>query len=454
MAKYSELNDDELLDLDKAGFINFDSLASLDAEVPNDVLNALGRDTVEASATQPITSEPAAEVDSGVNSIDAALFPRSTKADERGADLSEGLASAVGDVSSLTGRLISGLAGGVKRLIEGDLSASQQVQAYLDDIGQIRGTEEQNVFLRFIEDVVRDPALILSAFTGGTVGPLVKALQSPAKMATGSVLGKAIPYATSAIKGAVAGVTDVFGQDVMNDYALDEDKIQASDYALGGTVGAVMPFAADRSKKLGDMIHDYMKNASHTKIPAKQFDQIKPKSESFGIGQDAVGYVSPDKTQLKDIVENPGGILTKRFDKDGKLKPDVAEAWGDLPANQPYDEFAKRTIGDLLTSNKPTQAVVDLADKAELKLAPFMNKTVRGFNKAILPPANWGVDFANLVNRPIYGTVNVADMLNKKALNTFAAPLGDMLRTTSYRLPTDATVLRDQFQNEELENGN
>ena len=39
---YSELKDDELVDLDKAGFINFDNMESLDDAVPNEVLEVLG----------------------------------------------------------------------------------------------------------------------------------------------------------------------------------------------------------------------------------------------------------------------------------------------------------------------------------------------------------------------------------------------------------------------------
>jgi hypothetical protein len=373
----------------------------------------------------------------------SAVFPRSIQAIDRGADFSEQLASGLGDSFSLPGRVASGLAGNIKRLIDGDLTAEEQIKANLADIGEIHGTDKQNVVLRFIEDVIRDPALLPSLATGGAVGALSKAPATIRGLQTGEKVAKAIPYATRMAQGSTAGVVDVAAQDYLNDYAMDEDKVTGVDYALGGTVGAAMPFAADKAKVLGDKIYDYMKSVKHTDIPAKQFDRIKPAEENFGIGRDDIGLNRQSANEFgeNELGEYAGDLTGKLLDENRKrVTGNAVLSKQNFPINQPgQKKLDDMTVKDMLDSG-PSQAMVSLAEKGESKLAPFLNKAIRGYNKAVVPAANWGIDIANLVNKPIYGAYNLEQKAAEALINKAAIAPGAMLRNNAYRLPTDATI--------------
>jgi len=60
--KYSELSDNELLDLDKAGFISFDDMSSLDQNIPSDVLEALGYSSDEILTRQNTAEKDALNI--------------------------------------------------------------------------------------------------------------------------------------------------------------------------------------------------------------------------------------------------------------------------------------------------------------------------------------------------------------------------------------------------------
>ena len=412
---------------------------------------------VDTSDTSDVDYSMISEPSDEDKQIATALFPRGVNAAERGANNFEQLAAGLGDSFSLPGRISSGLVGSVKRLIEGDTSAEEQVQAYLADIGNTHGTETQNGVVKFIEDIVRDPALIPSMITGGAVGGLGKAVNTIRGFKASGKLAKALPYLKRAAQGAVAGVTDVAAQDYMNDYAMDEDKIQLSDYALGGTVGAVMPFAADKSKALGDKLYKTMKGVKAVPVPQKQFSQFKPAEETFGIGSNDIGLNTESAKNFGEKMdgeypgEYAGDLTSPLLDENRKLIPGIKI----LPSgkgtyiNQPgSNELANKTLSDMLNEG-PSKAIVDLMEKGEQKYASVMNKGVRGYNKVAEPVVNFDVDFANLVNRPIYGSYNLGKQGVAAGVRGLAMPLSDMLKKSAYRYPIDATILRDQFQDEE-----
>jgi hypothetical protein len=387
--------------------------------------------------------------------VDANLFPRLADATERKASGDEIIASKIGDAASLPGRVVSGLVGSVKRLLEGDLTAEEQVQAYLTDIGQTHGTDKQNVVVNVLEDIIRDPALIPSLVTGGIVGGAGKAIQTLRSFKTADRIAKAIPIATRAAQGSVAGVTDIAVQDALNDYAMDEDKINTSDYALGATGGAVMPFAADKAKKFGDKLYKTMKEAKAVPVPPKQFSQFKPAQESFGIGADDIGLKGkeglPDNWREQSELLDDYSPTEPMIDKDGILNKKVSSApdWvGDIEEFKPgSNELVDKTLSDMLKQS-PSKIFVDLAEIGESKMAPFLNKTVRGYNTVAEPVVNFGVDMANLINKPLYGGYNLEQKGAAASVRGLAAPMSDMLKNSAYRLPTDLTILKENIEEE------
>ena len=60
--KYSELSDNELLDLDKAKFISIDDMSSLDQNIPSDVLEALGYSSDEILTRQNTAEKDALNI--------------------------------------------------------------------------------------------------------------------------------------------------------------------------------------------------------------------------------------------------------------------------------------------------------------------------------------------------------------------------------------------------------
>lgn len=397
--------------------------------------------------------------------IKESMFPRYTKGIEEGRDVinpvdiesgeigsflpgvsNKQLAAAFGDMFSLSGRVASGLAGNIKRLIEGDLTAEEMIKANLEDIGQTHGTDTQNVVLKFVEDYIRDPALLPSLATGGAVGALTKPVEAIRKFKGATKLANTLPYLKRGAQGAAAGVADVGVQDYMNDYAMDEDRIQLSDYALGGTVGAVMPGLADKSKALGEKVYNVMKGAKAVPVPPKQFSQFKPAQEDFGIGADDIGF-NKDVKMTDDGPDTYKPLLNKgKTDQSVHRVPDWVEDYEEFHPGS--NELETMSIADMLKQG-PSQAVVNLTEVGESKMAPFLNKTVRGYNAVAEPVVNFGVDFANLINKPIYGGYNLGNKARAAGVRFFAPNVSEALKNSAYRYPTDATILRDQFQDEE-----
>ena len=291
--KYSELKDDELVDLDEAGFIDFDNMSSLDDEIPSDVLEILGYEISEAEKLRAEGKEfekEAAEIRSNQEPIEdpktdpkelaqdimekglnngmdynqvltkIAGFPKFSRSQLKQDPWYKQLAYYYGDIFSGPGRAIMSLSG------EGEV---------LETMGK---PSESTV-----ESIVESPAGIAAALAGPVVAPIIAGL--------GTLKGG---LALAGI-GAAESVGDELYQNEDNDLV---------DLLVAGSIGAAAPSVGKGLLKLVKAKGIAIKNIAQLD---KTLDDIKGMFIKKGVDPDFADEII--KIQGKKIASGElGGI--------------------------------------------------------------------------------------------------------------------------------------------------
>ena len=457
--KYSELNDDELIDLDEAGFINFDNMTTLDNEVPNDVLGALGRDTV----TTPEAEAPVEEESNIPMDVAKSIFPRYVKGIEEGRDVvepidvekgqlgsflpgvsNEQLAAYLGDTVSVPGRALSAIVGTIKRALSSDMSKKEQLDATIKDFGQIGSTDEQGIGASIGEEIVRDPALIPSLVLASPIVAAKAITTTPALIRNTELMSKVVskfPGIKKVIAGVSAGTADVALMDFMNDYSQGEDNINATSYGLGAVGGALIPGAIKGAEKLSKKL-----KGVDLKLGKKDPTVVPDIPETFGVGKDAM---------VTDWVEGTSEAAFNTV-KPGKKGVSISDETikGVKGGTKTIDQDdISGSISQLKKSHPGATATSIALEKVEDLVAKGVNKYGGSVNEEVIPIINNAMGNLNSLsnslktasNRTIAPTGELAPKLLGKGLDKFG-------KATAMRLPVDLEILHQSAMDEDIHN--
>jgi hypothetical protein len=303
----------------------------------------------------------------------------------------------VGDVSSASGRVLGSVLGNI-----GEDNYFEKVR---NDIGRIDGSKSDSWYGQLGQDIIRDPMLIPSVATGSTAMRLAPKFIPGSKglIASDMIMNPIINTGSKIGLGTTAGIADVAGRDLMNDYSQSKNNIGMQDYALGALGGSVMPFVVKGSEKLATKLGD-LANLVKKPIP----DIPKVPNLNF--------------TRQSDLMEN----INVR-NPEGNLEVILNEAInkGVTP------DYAKRFLStEFANSNNKFGKLGNATDDYLIANEHLINNEVGALNKM-----TGGLNYVSYVPRKaiqLTAGQALSDMLNVAKIP---------LKTSAFRLPNDVNAL-------------
>lgn len=404
-------------------------------------------------------------VEEGITGKDyaTAIFPRSMKSIEEGRDVvapvdiekgelgsflpfisNEQLASGIGDASSLVGRSASSLYGSVKRALSGDMTEDEQLKANLEDMGQIGSTDDQGIVSSVIEEIVRDPAMIPSALLGSPIVAAKVITSMPTLIRNTELMSKVVskfPGIKKVIAGVTAGTADIALMDFMNDYAMDEDNINATSYGLGAVGGALIPGAIKGAEKLSKKL-----KGVDLKLSKNDPTVVPDIPETFGIGKDAM---------VTDWAEGTSEAAFNTV-KPGKKGVSISDETmkGVKEGNKTIDQDdISGSISQLKKSHPGATATSIALEKVEDLVAKGVNKSGGVINEEIIPMLNNTMGMLNSLANATKTTSNyTVAPAGKGITKSLAKGLDIFGQTGAMRLPVDLEILRQNAIDEDIHN--
>lgn len=402
----------------------------------------------------------------------------------------------VSDDSQLTKTLKIGAAtaGDVARmplsLLASYVGAIGEPGDYLENVVKQYGyTEapEMSVKVPVISDiaqnVLRDPMALASIPIGGEALALGKYVPGALAMKYTPAISKAIkPMAT----GAGAGVIDVAGKDIVEDYGAGMDRVGLGQYAAGAVGGALLPKAFEAASALKGKIKDVM-----TKVP-ETYSDIASKvkmSEPTSLSNINIKPQSPYAEALlkydplaiqgyRDIpVTYTGGqtfsmnMTAPLKDKvsffsdlvSGKVKQPIPDAkqvainaraeYNALPQPQTLsrEEFITQRMKEV-QAQQPTASITStLLDIGQQKFAKALSSPISGVNKAIdlyqkfvYEPRMVGYQPGYKLSQYLTDPSKTPMQLMSIQQSPIARSVGNaILPTAAYKTPTEAVAAYD-----------
>lgn len=145
--------------------------------------------------------------------------------------------SYAGDALSGAGRVTAATIGEL-----GDLATGQNTEDFSTRLSRVGARPDQGFISGTLEEIIRDPMLLPSIPMG--IGATKMAKYVPGVRSYAATEGT-MKFLKPAVVGSGLGIADVAGRDVLNDYTLDQNKVTATDYAIGAGLGALTPAAVD-----------------------------------------------------------------------------------------------------------------------------------------------------------------------------------------------------------------
>ena len=230
-----------------------------------------------------------------------------------GADVSttRKVAGVTGDLASSAGRVFASTVGEIA-----DFATGNDSESFASRLSRTGANPRQNIGVKVIEDLVRDPSLPL---TMGGANLISKTKYVPGIGDYLSTQALSTPLKQVGL-GAATGTGAVAVTDALNDYALDEDRITGTDYALGGLGGVLMPSVQKGVKELA------MGIKPNAPSELSRID-ILPKSRFGDITERVESTLSPEAMlMIKDDIFDPASRSLKFTNLiSGKLKNADAE---------------------------------------------------------------------------------------------------------------------------------
>ena len=254
--------------------------------------------------------------------VSGSLFPRSTLAADRNANLGQSAISATADVLSIPNRAVSAAATGLGTLAGGG-SISQAAKEAGKDFGQFRSNKEGAQGL--IENAAYDPTLLIPG------GAAVKGLSTAGKIAKEVPLG--IRLAKTAAGGALTG-----GASALLQNTGDKD-VDLKETAIPAALGAAIPLAGVGASKISKVALSQVKRNLDIKLRPGQFGRK--------IGYDAANVMK------HDLDGKPREIYEKAQEKLDDLQKQAQEVGKNSPETFKTSDWFDSVKGELSPKDNP-----------------------------------------------------------------------------------------------------